>query len=74
VVSPSETAADLHKKIRQYLAAGSQAVWIVYPDSHEVEVHHCNKTIRLFTENDTLTANDLLPGFIANVRDFFPER
>jgi len=27
VVSPSETAADLHRKIRQYLAAGCQFVW-----------------------------------------------
>jgi Uma2 family endonuclease len=73
VVSPSETAADLHKKTRQYLAAGCQVVWIVYPDSREIEVHDRNTNIHLFSENDTVTANDLLPGFAVKVREFFPE-
>jgi Uma2 family endonuclease len=74
VVSPSETAADLHKKIRQYLGAGCEVVWIVYPDSREIEVHDSNTNIHLFSENDTLTAGSLLPGFAAKVREFFPER
>ena len=74
VVSPSETAADLHKKTRQYLAAGSQVVWIVYLDSREIEVHHRDTTIRLLSEIDTVTADDLLPGFAVKVREFFPER
>jgi Uma2 family endonuclease len=74
VASPSETAADLHKKTRQYLAAGCQAVWVVYSDSREIEIHDRNANIRLFSENDTLTASDLLPGFAVKVRAFFPER
>jgi len=73
VVSPSETAADLHKKIGQYLSAGSHLVWIVYPDSREIEVHDRNFSIRLFRENDTLVAPDLLPGFAIQVRELFPE-
>jgi Uma2 family endonuclease len=74
VVSPSETAADLHKKIRQYLAAGCQVVWIVYADSREIEVHDRNANIRLFSENDMVTVSDLLPGFAVKIREFFPER
>jgi Uma2 family endonuclease len=74
VVSPSETAADLQKKIRQYLTAGCQVVWIVYPDSREIEVHDGSGSIHLLSENDTVTASELLPGFAVKVRGFFPER
>src|SRR5689334_17186253 len=31
IVSPSEFAEDLHLKVRQYLTAGAQAVWVIYP-------------------------------------------
>ncbi len=73
VVSPSETATDLHKKIRQYLNAGCRLVWIVYPESREIEVHDHKLGIRLLTGHDTLTAEDLLPGFAIPVKDLFPE-
>jgi Uma2 family endonuclease len=33
VVSPSDSARDLQRKVTQYMAAGAHAVWIVYPDS-----------------------------------------
>jgi len=39
VVSPSNSAEDMMAKIRQYLAAGSQAVWVIYPGLRLVEVH-----------------------------------
>jgi Uma2 family endonuclease len=31
VISPSNLAQDTRKKVRQYLAAGCKAVWLVYP-------------------------------------------
>jgi Uma2 family endonuclease len=38
VVSPSETARDLNRKIDLLLAAGTLAVWVIYPDEEEVRV------------------------------------
>jgi Uma2 family endonuclease len=38
VVSPSETARDLNRKIDLLLAAGTLAVWVIYPDEQEVRV------------------------------------
>jgi len=32
VISPGNSAVDIRKKLIQYLAAGAQAVWLVYPD------------------------------------------
>ena len=39
VISPSNLAQDTAKKVRQYLAAGCQAVWLVYPALRLVEMH-----------------------------------
>jgi Uma2 family endonuclease len=38
VVSPSETARDLNRKIDLLLAAGTLAVWVIFPDDQEVRV------------------------------------
>ena len=34
----SDTVAAVRRKIRQYLAAGALYVWVVYPETREVEV------------------------------------
>lgn len=39
VVSPSNLAQDMAKKVRQYLTAGSQSVWVVYPSLSLIEIH-----------------------------------
>lgn len=39
VISPSNLAQDIAKKVRQYLASGSHAVWVVYPALKVVEIH-----------------------------------
>jgi Uma2 family endonuclease len=38
VVSPSETASDLNRKVRQYLGHGASAVMAVYPESREIHL------------------------------------
>ena len=42
VISPSNLAQDIAKKVRQYLAAGSEAVWVVYPSLKVIEIHDRN--------------------------------
>ena len=39
VISPSNLAQDMQKKVKQYLSGGSSAVWVVYPTMSLVEVH-----------------------------------
>ena len=42
VISPSNLAQDTLKKVEQYLAAGSRAVWLVYPALRVVEIHRAS--------------------------------
>ena len=69
VVSPSDSASDLNRKVKQYLAAGAREVWIAYPDTRTVHVHRSSR-IEVFKESDTLTS-DLFPGWSVKIAEFF---
>ena len=71
VISPSNKVADMHRKIRQLLAAGTKLVWIVYPETRTVEVHTHSGAITL-EGDDMLSGSDVLPGFEIPVREIFP--
>ena len=72
VVSPSNEAKDIRKKIRQLLNAGTSLIWVVYPDMRIVDAH-TTAGATTFEENDVLTGGDILPGFEVRVADIFPE-
>jgi Uma2 family endonuclease len=70
IISPSETAADIAHKVRQYLQAGS-TVWLVYPDDRAVHVFETSKNARVLEGDDLLEAPNLLPGFSVRVSELF---
>jgi Uma2 family endonuclease len=70
VISPSETAAEIAHKVRQYLQAGS-AVWVVYPEDRTVHVFETSKNARVLEADDLLEAPTLLPGFSVRVSELF---
>jgi Uma2 family endonuclease len=71
VLSPNDTASAMRRKIRQYFAAGAQCVWIVYPETREVEVwRQPSQPKGLLQEAGVLEDPDLLPGFALRVGAF----
>lgn len=71
VISPSNKVTDMHRKIRQLLAAGTALVWIVHPETRTVEVHTRSGAVTLEAD-DILSGGDVLPGFEIPVREIFP--
>ncbi len=71
VVSPTDLALELARKVEQYLAAGARAVWVVYPNTREVHVFHAGGAASILGPEDRLEAPDLLPGFAVEVRQLF---
>ena len=71
VFSPSDTAAEMARKVAEYLAAGSQRVWVVYPRDRRVVVHRADGSILSYDGNDVITDEDLLPGFSLPLSDIF---
>ena len=74
IVSPSESGVDLDEKVAEYLAAGTQIVWVAYPKTRHVVAYYATGEIRNFTTDQILDAGDLLPGLQIPVKDIFPLR
>ncbi len=69
VVPPSDTASHLKAKVDAYLANGSQAVWVVYPESKSVIVHAAGAMREL--KGDSSIEAVILPGFSVSASTFF---
>ena len=67
VLSPSESAVDVRRKVREYLLAGTQEVWLLDHTNGEVLVH-TSAGIRVLQGPEFLES-PLLPGFKAGVAD-----
>ncbi len=75
VVSPSNAAAEIERKISEYLAAGSQRVWVVYPAAgraaRRMVVHRADGRVITYTGDDVITDEELLPGFSLPLTEVF---
>jgi len=73
VVSPTDRASELTAKVHHWLDAGCLAVWVVDPQTRTVAVWRSPHEIAILHESDTLTAEDLLPGFVLPVAAIFAQ-
>ena len=79
VVSPSDTAAESARKVDEYLAAGSQRVWVVYPSERRVVIHRADgavifydgDSVITYDGNSVITDEELLPGFSLPLSEIF---
>jgi Uma2 family endonuclease len=71
VVSPSETARDLKRKVALFLAHGCLAVWVIDPRTEHVKVYLPGGTTFTKTLQETLTTPDPLGPFEIPVASLF---
>jgi Uma2 family endonuclease len=69
VVSPTDTAKHLKRKVDAYLEGGAKSVWIVYPEARSVMVYTGDSVREL--KGDQPITDPLLPGFSTHVAAFF---
>jgi Uma2 family endonuclease len=70
ILSPSETQRKIHRKLKQYFAAGVKEVWLIDPESREAEIWTGSALSDVRDVADTL-ASPLLPGFSLSLSDLF---
>jgi Uma2 family endonuclease len=73
VQSPDDTPKMMRDKAAYYLANGARLVWLAYTRRRSVEALYPNGEFDLFSENDTLTGGDVVPGFSILVKRLFEE-
>ena len=73
MVSPSDIQWRVVDKAFVYLDAGTRLVWVLDPRSKTVTVYRSESDIMLLTREDTLTGEDVVPGFTCPVSQFFEQ-
>ncbi len=71
VLSPSDTYSSLAEKVSDWLQAGVQTVWVVDPSDRTISIHRANRPVQVLGVDDTLSEQELLPGFECKVSDIF---
>jgi Uma2 family endonuclease len=63
VVSPGDTQREIDEKVMAWLDAGARLVWVVNPTWRTVTIYRSRRKIRVLTEDDELSGEDVVPGF-----------
>jgi Uma2 family endonuclease len=71
VVSPSDVQSRIAEKALAYLNAGTRLVWVLEPVSQTVTVYRSETNIETLTRDDTLTGENVIPGFTCPVAHLF---
>ena len=71
VVSPSDTVYEVDEKVQAWLAAGTQLVWVVNPKRQTVTVNRGSQPPRILPATETLSGEDVVPGFSLPIREIF---
>ena len=70
--SPSNTLSELREKAQRYLRLGTSLVWIILPNEQKVEIHQAQTPVNSIGLEESLSGDDILPGFELELRRLFP--
>jgi Uma2 family endonuclease len=69
--SPNDRGQEVADKVRQWLDAGVRVVWELNLKARVLTVHRADAEPRPLGPDDTLTGDDVLPGFALSLRKLF---
>ena len=72
VVSPNDLAWEVELKVTEYLQAGVPLLWVFYPDTRTVWVYRASGETTHLRVGETLSGEEVLPGFTCPVAEVFP--
>lgn len=62
IVSPSNSADEVIDKVDEYFRAGTQLVWVIFPNAQQVYVYTSPTEVTVHKSTDELTAAPVLPS------------
>ena len=71
VISPTNMANEVMGKVLEYIDAGVDWVWVIYPVQQCIQVFDSRATSRILWPGDELDGGRVLPGFRLGVRELF---
>ncbi len=63
ILSPGDRPGEIYIKIGEYFAAGARLAWVIDPDAEEVVAYHPDGRSRVYSGDEAVPGEDVLPGF-----------
>jgi Uma2 family endonuclease len=70
-ISPNDTVRELEEKLEEYLGSGVRLVWVINSELRTIKALRPDGSIVQLKNGDTLSGEDVLPGFRCKVSDLF---
>lgn len=71
ILSPSNTQAEIDRKLREYFTAGTQLVWVIEPQLRKARAYTAADRSTEVSEDGFLFGADVLPTFELSLRELF---
>ncbi|NET01830.1 MAG: Uma2 family endonuclease [Sphaerospermopsis sp. SIO1G1] len=71
LVSESDDLAETQAKMREYISNGLLLGWLINPKTKQVEIYRQNQEVEILSNPQTLSEEDVLPGFILDLQPIF---
>lgn len=72
IIAPTDAAAMVQEKVRDWLDAGVRLIWLIYPDTKEVVVIRADGSSQIVPRSGVLDGEDVLPGLSLPISSFMP--
>lgn len=71
VLSPSNTKAEIDRKLREFFSLGCKLAWVIDPESQTAKVHTSLTKVKHLDTDGVLNGGKVLPGFKLSLAELF---
>lgn len=69
--SKSDSLTSLQLKMQEYINNGAKLGWLIDPQRKVVEIYRPNQMVAILESPETVSENEILPGFILDLSEIF---
>jgi Uma2 family endonuclease len=69
--SQTDSLKALQEKMQEYIKNGVRLGWLIDPKTEQVEIYRVDQEVEILQSPETLSGEDVLPGFILNLKPIF---
>jgi len=68
LLSPSDSLKSTQEKMQEYIENGCRLGLLINQKSHQVEIYRSHKQVEILNSPNTVSCEDVLPGFVLNLQ------
>jgi len=71
LMSPSDSIEKTRAKMREYIDNGARLGWLINRQQQQVEIYRPNREVEILQTPQTLSGEDILPGFVLDLAEIW---